>query len=177
MVDTPTAAPPPTPQAAVEPTAVPAPPVVGNDFVMTEHHLWDVIENGGQLDGPSVTCGQGRELIVNVLDANGNRLNGVAVQVQYGAREIYVTGSQGKGEGVAEFVLGSGQDVKVIKDTDGHEVSSDVATGMTTKPWDIPYETLIAAKYCQDDASCKNFADHTGCYGHYSWTVTFKRQH
>ncbi len=177
VVDIPTATSQPVAQAPVEPTAAPAPPVTGNDFVMTEHHLWDVIENGGQLDGPSVTCGQGRELIVNVLDANGNRINGVAVQVQYGAREIYVTGAQGKGDGVAEFVLGSGQDVKVIKDTDGHDVSSDVATGLTTKPWDIPYETLIGAQYCQDDASCKNFADHTGCYGHYSWTVTFKRQH
>jgi len=180
--DTPAPVPPtdvpatPVPPAADTPAA-PTPIPNGNEFVMVQRHLWDVIENGGQLDGPSVTCGQARELIVNVLDANGNRLNGVAVQVQYGAKEIYVTGAQGKGDGVAEFVLGGGQDVKVVKDVDGRDVTSDLATGLTTKPWDIPFPTLIEGRFCQDDASCKNFVDHTGCYGHYSWTVTFKRQH
>ncbi|MFN8495140.1 MAG: SH3 domain-containing protein [Caldilineaceae bacterium] len=177
----PTATPAPaTPTTAPQATDTPASPTPvpnGNDFVMIQRHLWDVIENGGQLDGPSVTCGQARELIVHVQDANGSPLNGVAVQVQYGAREIYVTGAQGKGDGIAEFVLGGGQDVKVIKDVDGHEVTSDVATGLSTKPWEIPYETLIGGRFCQDDASCKSFVDHTGCYGHYSWTVTFKRQH
>ncbi len=171
------AAPTPAPQATDAPTAAPTPVPNGNDFVMIQKHLWDVIENGGQLDGPSVTCGQARELIVKVQDANGNPLNGVAVQVQYGAQEIYVTGAQGKGDGTAEFVLGGGQDVKVIKDVDGRQVTSDVATGLSTKPWEIPYETLIGGRFCQDDASCKSFVDHTGCYGHYSWTVTFKRQH
>ncbi len=167
----------PAPQATDAPTAAPTPVPNGNDFVMIQKHLWDVIENGGQLDGPSVTCGQARELIVKVQDANGSPLNGVAVQVQYGAQEIYVTGAQGKGDGIAEFVLGGGQDVKVIKDVDGRQVTSDVATGLSTKPWEIPYETLIEGRFCQDDASCKSFVDHTGCYGHYSWTVTFKRQH
>jgi len=144
---------------------------------MVQRHLLDVIENEGKLDGPSVTCGQRRQLNVMVLDANGNRLNGVAVQVQYGAKEIYVTGAEGKGDGMVEFVLGGGQDVKVIKDVDGHDVTSDVATGLSTKPWEIGAETLTAGHYCQDAASCKNFIDHTGCYGHYSWLVTFKRQH
>jgi len=175
--DTPAPVPPTAAPQAADTPAAPTPVPNGNDFVMVQRHLWDVIENGGQLDGPSVTCGQARELIVNVLDANGNRLNGVAVQVQYGAKEIYVTGAQGKGDGVAEFVLGGGQDVKVIKDVDGRDATSDVATGLSTKPWDIPYETLIEGRFCQDAASCKSFADHTGCYGHYSWTITFKRQH
>lgn len=143
---------------------------------MIERRLWDVYENGGTLDGPSVHCGEGRELHVNVLDANGSRLNGVAVQVQYGARETIVTGSQGKGDGVSEFVLGGGQDVKVIRDTDGSPVTSDVATGLSTNPNGIDQPSLIAAGYCQDDESCRHFAVNNGCLGHFSWNVTFQRR-
>lgn len=168
------------------PTATPAPPksqptalsnsTGGNRFVLIEKRLWNPYENGGSLDGPSVHCGQGRQLVVNVLDANGNRLNGVAVQVQYGARETYVTGSQGKGDGVAEFVLGSGQDVKVIRDVDGSPATSDVATGISTNPANIPFDILMSAQYCQDAESCKHFGETYSCEGHFSWTVTFKRQ-
>jgi len=171
-----TTSPAPIATATPAPASPPLPAANGNDFVMVEKHLWDPYENGGSLDGHSVHCGLGRELIVNVLDANGNRLNGVAVQVEYGAKEIYVTGSQGKGDGVAEFVLGSGQDVKVLRDTDGREVTSDNVTGLVTNATFMPAETLIAAHYCQDAASCQHFADTFSCEGHFSWTVTFKRQ-
>ena len=154
----------------------PPPATAGNQFVVVERRLWDVYENGGTLDGPSVHCGEGRELHVNVLDANGSRINGVAVQVQYGAREIIVTGSQGKGDGVAEFVLGGGQDVKVVRDSDGSPVTSDVATGLSTNPNGIDQADLIAARYCQDDESCRHFAVNNGCLGHFSWNVTFQRR-
>ena len=160
---------PPTIDAAAAATS-------GNQFVVVERRLWDVYENGGTLDGPSVHCGEGRELHVNVLDANGSRLNGVAVQVQYGARETIVTGSQGKGDGVAEFVLGGGQDVKVVRDTDGSPVTSDIATGLSTNPNGIDQPDLIAAGYCQDDESCRHFAVNNGCLGHFSWNVTFQRR-
>lgn len=164
---------------AAEATATPAPaaPSGGPDFRVVEKRLWDVVENGGQLNGISVTCGEKRQLVVNVLDAAGNRLDGVAVQAIYGAQEVFVTGSQGKGSGVAEFVLGGGQALKVIRDSDGREVTSEEAYGMSTKPWEIPYETLIGGHFCTDDASCKSFVDQTGCYGHYSWTVTFQRSY
>jgi len=163
----------PTLTPTAPPAAAPSP---GNRFIVTERRLWDVIENGGALDGPSVHCGSGRELHVNVLDENGSRINGVAVQVQYGAREIEVTGSQGKGDGVAEFVLGGGQDVKVIRDNDGTPVTSDVATGLSTNPGGIDVPSLIAARYCQDAANCAHFAATGSCKGHFSWTVTFQRQ-
>jgi len=165
------------PATSVATAAPPTASTSGNEFVLVEKRLWNPYENGGSLDGPSVHCGQGRQLVVNVLDANGVRLNGVAVQAQYGAREIVVTGAQGKGDGVAEFVLGGGQEVKVIRDADGRSVTSAVATGLSTNPANIPAAILMSAQYCQDAASCKNFIDHTGCYGHYSWLVTFKRQH
>ncbi len=87
------------------PAENPAPPADGPDFVVIEKRLWDVYENGGSLNGPSVVCGEKRQLVVNVVDANGSRINGVAVQAEFGAK-IYVTGAQGKGDGVVEFVLG-----------------------------------------------------------------------
>jgi hypothetical protein len=113
--------------------------------------------------------------MVEVLDAGGGPINGVEIQAQLGAREIEVSGE--KGPGVAEFVLGGGQEVKVVRDADGREATSDVAYGLTTKPWEIPYEYLIAGRFCTDDASCKSFVDAPGCYGHYSWTVTFQRNY
>ncbi len=178
----PTATPLPAPttppvEPTAEPTAEPAPVPSGPDFRMVEKRLWDVVENGGRLDGPSVTCGEKRQLVVHVIDAAGNRVNGVAVQAVYGAQEIFVTGSQGKGDGTVEFVLGGGQAVKVIRDADGREVSSEEAHGLSTKPWEIPFETLIGGRFCTDDASCQSFVDATGCYGHYSWTVTFQRNY
>jgi len=171
----------PVPEATTAPapeaTTAPAPPSGGPDFRVVDKRLWDVIENGGQLNGISVTCGEKRQLVAIILDAAGNRLNGVAVQAIYGAQEVFVSGDQGKGDGIAEFVLGGGQALKVIRDADGREVTSDEVYGMTTKPWEIPYPTLIGGRFCTDDASCKSFVDQTGCYGHYSWTVTFQRSY
>lgn len=157
-------------------TPTPTPVVNGNDYAVIEKRLWDPIENGGALDGPSVHCGQGRQLTVTVLNAAGTRMNGVAVQAHYGAREIVVTGAQGKGDGVAEFVLGGGQDVKVIRDPNGQPVSSEVATDLATHADVIPYATLISAQYCQDEATCQNFVANNSCYGHFSWSVTFQRR-
>lgn len=165
------------PAETPQPEQPPAPAPDGPDFVAVEKRLWDVYENGGSTNGGSVTCGEKRELHVNVLDAAGNRINGVAVQAIYGAQEVYVTGAQGKGDGQVEFVLGRGQGVKVIRDADGREVTSETVDGLSTEPANIPYETLIGARYCDDEADCKAFVDLPGCWGHYSWTVTFKRKY
>lgn len=179
--DPPPAEAPPAPEAppAVAPpeAAPPPPPSGGPDFVVIEKRLWDVWETGGRLDGPSVRCGEKRELHVNVVDINGVRINGVAVQAEFGAREIYVTGNQGKGEGRVEFVLGEGQDVRVIRDADGREVDSEVARGMSTRPAAISYDDLRKGLYCTDDASCASFVGTAGCWGHFSWTVTFQRRY
>lgn len=145
-------------------------------FVVAKKRLWDVSENGGYLDGTSVHCGYKRELFVHVLDRNGNRMNGAAVQVVYGAKEIEVTGSQGIGDGIASFVLGKGQDVKVVRAPDGSSVDSEIARGLVTESQYIAHDMLMAARYCHDDASCKQFVDGNGCYGHFSWEVFFQQQ-
>lgn len=161
--------------AEATPLAPEAPSPAGPDFRVVEKRLWSVYENGGTLFGDSVSCGEKRQLVVVVLDAQGNRINGVAVQAEYGAREIFVTGSQGKGDGAVEFVLGGGQDVKVIRDNDGRAVTSEKATGLSTVPSAIPFAYLMAGQYCTDEESCRKFVEAPGCWGHYSWTVTFQR--
>lgn len=167
----------PAPTDAPAPTAAPtdAPAPASGRFVVVEKRLWDPIENGGTMDGPSVHCGQGRRLVVRVQNADGSPLNNAAVQVLYGAKEIYVTGSQGKGDGVTEFILGGGQDAEVIR-VNGQPVESEIARGMSTNPHNIPRETLQSAGYCQDENTCRSFVENNGCFGHFSWTVTFRQQ-
>lgn len=165
------------PDAPAPDTAATASPSSGNStFVVVERRLWNPWENGGSTDGPSVHCGQGRNLVVNVLDEFGGRLNNVAVQAEYGAKEIHVTGAQGKGDGVVEFVLGGGQDIRVIRDADGSPVEGEYARGLSTDPRGIDQSSLQQAGYCQDDESCRTFANNLSCIGHFSWTVTFQRR-
>lgn len=170
----------PVATAAPAPTEVP-PAQTGPDFRLVEKRLWDVYENGGTKNGPTVTCGEKRELRVVVLDANGSRLNGVAIQALLGAREVLVTGAQGKGDGQAEFVLGGGQDITIIRDADGREVTADVVYGLTTDPRGIPFEALIAGQFCDNADACNAWVNDPHqpppCLGHYSWTVTFQRRY
>ncbi len=174
----PTATPQPVVEAPPEEAEPEAPAVDPNappHFTLVGKRLWDVYENGGRLDGPSVTCGEKRQLVVEVIDANGAPINGVVIRAQLGAKEAQITGD--KGPGRTEFVLGGGQEVKVEKDAGGREATSDVAYGMTTHPAEIPIETLIGARYCADAESCPAFQAAPGCWGHYSWTVTFQRNY
>ena len=171
-------APAPAPTAvSPAPTASPEPPEpAGNRYVATQKRLLGPVENGGSLDGPSVHCGHGRALKVNVVDANGVRINGVPVQAVYGAKEVIVTGAQGRGDGVAEFVLGDGQAVTVLRNADGSPAESETIYNLSTDPRKIPWETLQVSGYCQDEESCQRFAESFSCIGHYSWEVTFERR-
>jgi len=163
-------APPPTPTPA-PPTATPEPTRPPIDFIVASVRLWGVEENGGWFDGPSVHCGEKRQLRVIVQDASGAPLNGVAVHGIY-SKVTQATGD--KGPGTTQFVLGGGDAVKVVKDVDGRDASSEEAHGLTTDPATISDDHLMAAGYCTDPASC---AAHRveGCRGHYSWDVVFKR--
>lgn len=170
-------APPPTavPQTATpaQPTNTPAPAPSGVDFRLLSQHLWDVEENGGKLDGESVRCGEKQELQVIVLDAAGSRLNGVTVRGVY-RNEYHVTGE--KGPGIAQYDVNvDGDDIVVARDVDGREVSSDLAKGLTAKTYNISHDFLIQGRFCKDEASCNSFVATNGCFGHFSWTVTFQR--
>ena len=122
--DIPTAAPVPT--AAMRATAPVAarsqptrPPIsTGPDFKLVSVRLWDAIENGGSFDGPLFNCGLERALHVYVVDAAGNRLNGVTVKSATIPYEEEVTGL--KGPGMAEFVLGEAKEVYVLRERGRH---------------------------------------------------------
>ncbi len=165
----PTPPPPPTPAATPTPTSPPKPAV---DFVVKSVRLWGPEENGGWFDGPSLHCGEKRQLRVIVLDANGQPLNGVAVLGVYSNVE-QVTGS--KGPGMAEWILGDGDGLRVVRDVDGRAVVSETAEGLVTDPARISDEAFIAAGYCSDAASCQALRNANACHGHYSWDVTFQR--
>lgn len=167
------AAPPTATAAPAQPTNTPVPAPSGVDFRLVEQHLWDVEENGGFLSGESVNCGEKQELHVITLDAAGNRLDGVTVRGVY-RNEFHVTGE--KGPGVAQYDINvDGDDIVVAKDTDGREVSSDLAKGLTAKPYAIPHHFLIQGRFCKDGPTCDAFIKANGCYGHFSWTVIFQR--
>lgn len=179
--------PPPEPTAAPEPAPAPAeeevveepgeepvdeeapPPSDQPHFTLVKTRLWEKAENDG--------CAGKHLLRIHVLDANGNRLNGVALQGIY-IGEILVTGSQGKGDGIIEYDLhGSGEGFRVIRDADGREATSDGAEGFTTRSVDIPHETLIGAGYCTNTTDCDIFYGSWGCQGHHSWEAEFRRNY
>lgn len=177
VTDIPAPPPPPEPEPvaqAAEPEPAPAEEAAPADpqnphFTLVERRLWSKQENGG--------CAGQHLLRINVLDANGNRINGVRLQGIY-IKEILVTGAQGKGDGIIEYDLhGSGEGFRVINDVDGREATSDSAEGFTTRSMDIDKDTLIAAGYCSNSADCDIFYSSFGCIGHHSWEATFKRNY
>jgi len=149
------------------------------DFSLIEKRLWDVEETGGSVDSDgSVHCGYLHELHVIVLDTSGNSLNGFAVQSLYGDEETFITGDNEWEDGEVIYNLSTSVDeqaVKVVEDSDENEVTSDVATGITTHSPRIPHEYLINARYCTSTQSCDRFNFSAGCWGHHSWTVTFRQ--
>jgi Bacterial SH3 domain len=169
--------PPPPPPTAGPPTAPPptqTPPApAGPDFRLVSKRLFSVEENGGRLDGPTVVCGFNHTLYVTVLDAAGNPLSGVTIKDANGPTEK-VSGD--KGPGKLDFDLWwPGIDVVVVRDADGHQVTSDVARGIMVDPGAIPDDVLISARYCTDAGSCAAFRAVCGCCHHHSWEATFQR--
>jgi uncharacterized protein YraI len=170
---TPAPAPPPAATTApAEPAATAVPAVDPNaapHFTLVSRRLWNKDENDG--------CVGKHLLRVHVLDANGGRINGIRLKGIYTGEE-FVTGDQGKGDGIIEFDLhGSGEGFTVIKNNDGRDATSDRAEGFTTRSVDIDKPTLIAAGYCTNDEDCQIFYNSWGCQGHHSWEAIFKRNY
>ncbi len=170
-----TAAPPTATPAAPAPTkAPPSPPSGGPQYVVIEQRPLGVEENGGYLDGPSVHCGYNHVAYVLVVDRGGSPVNGAIVAGQYNMDNPQVTGS--KGEGRAEFVnWGSGDVLRVVRNPDGSDATSQTSIATSTNPHDIPIPLLIAGGYCQDEASCQSELSRNLCMGHFSWRVVFQK--
>ena len=165
----------PAPPATATPsaTATPTKPA-GPDFRIVNRHLWTVEENEGSHSGTSVNCGGRHELNITVVDAAGNPLNGVTLRSLYNGEE-HMSGE--KGPGMAQWILyAPGNGVKVVRDVDGREVTSDHMDA-PTDPRKMTNEELIGAGYCTSDSDCEAFKSLPGCYGHFSWSVTFQRSY
>jgi uncharacterized protein YraI len=159
----------PAQEQAEEAAPPPADPNAAPHFTLVSKRLWNKDENDG--------CVGKHLLRIHVLDAGGNRLNGIRLKGVYTGDEL-VTGDQGKGDGIIEFDLhGSGEGFTVIRNNDGREATSDRAEGFTTRSIDIDQQTLINTGYCSNDADCRIFYDSWGCHGHHSWEATFQRNY
>jgi len=168
----PVAAAPAEPEAEAPVAEESAPPSDKPHFTLVKKRLWDKAENGG--------CSGQHLLRIHVLDANGNRLNGVALNNHYPPYETIVTGSQGKGDGIIEYdITDDGPGFSVIKDNDGREATSDRAEGFTARSRNISADLLAGAGYCDGPglSSCDIFYESFGCNGHHSWEAEFRRNY
>jgi uncharacterized protein YraI len=161
-------APAPETQPTAPPTAAPNPNDIPH-FTLISKRLWNKDENDG--------CVGKHLLRIQVLDANGNPLNGVRLRGIYTGEEL-VTGEQGKGDGIIEYDLyNNGEGFTVIRNNDGREATSDRSEGFTTRSVDIPTDLLIPAGYCTNQEDCQIFYDSWGCQGHHSWEAIFQRNY
>jgi uncharacterized protein YraI len=172
----PTPPPSPTPApttvpATAAPTQAPKPSVA---YVVKSVRLKPI-----GTDAQSCTGGD-HNIWVYVVDAAGNRLDGVRVREVF-TGIINVTGAQGKGQGTAlwDIYAGGGGQVEIV---DGNNnLISEVSRGMSA---DWPdFDLMKAAGYCgckpePDDASCQaDIQNHTYLFAthHYVFEVTFQR--
>jgi hypothetical protein len=167
-VPLPTSAPAP-PTNTPEPTATPEPPKPAVDYIVAEAYL---------MTNPSYnSCPGWHQIFVNVVDVNGNPIDGVAVQDTFNAVPPHISGE--KGPGKLEYDLwNNGFSLIVVKNADGSPATSEVTPKLSSWDEDIPDEWLVQANYCRDMADCAARKSHNQlCRGHYAYTVTFKRTH
>ncbi|MCP4167844.1 MAG: DUF3179 domain-containing protein [Chloroflexi bacterium] len=111
--DIPTPPPSPTALPTQPPEEAPAPAPA---FRLIERRLWGAEENGGHFDGPSLHCGEKHELYVVVVDAAGNRLDGVTVGSIYihdtqAGQDMVVFLAPGTASALDARSIASGRDV------------------------------------------------------------------
>lgn len=180
----PTAAPQPAAPPAAQPTQPPA--QSGNDFVIVKQRMLTIDENSG--------CMGNHNAFVKVIDNNGNPINGVAVKAIFQSQalnqdgkpdEIRLSGSKGSDfrgnpdQGWLQFdFYKRGDQVVVVFDVDGRQVTSDVSRTLEVEDEKIGPELLMANGYCNSLEACQLGIDTNSlCRYHYSWEVVFQRRY
>lgn len=163
----------PTPTIPPPPTSPPKPFV---DYVVKSVRLRAVGEHSQRCDSGD------HNIYATVVDAAGNRLDGVLVREVY-TGTTHATGSQGKGSGNAEWDIyrGGGGALEVV-DENGNRISE--VTREMSADWPA-FDMLTAAGYCHckphpDDASCKADLESKRFFfavGHYVYEVIFQRSY
>ncbi|MDX1523699.1 MAG: hypothetical protein R3264_18870, partial [Anaerolineae bacterium] len=171
----PTDTPPPPPTDTPEPE--PASTASEFDYVITKQRMLTKEENGG--------CLGMHQIFVNVIDAQGNPIQGVELGDVWG-NPGPVTGHKGADEpGLAVYDLyKNGFKIFVKHDpTAGRQVTSQVTELLSSNDWEIGIPRLIEAGYCPDESTCRVLwnsgvfgeGNNSLCWGHYSWEVIFQR--
>ncbi len=169
------APPPATPTPAATPTPEP-PPRAAVDFVIASQRLLHIDENQG--------CQGNHNIFVKVVDITGNPLNGVTVR-RIWANVDAVSGSKNSDflgrpdQGWLQFDLyKNGDQVRVARDVDGREVSSDTSRSLEVEDEKIGAQELMNNGYCASIAECQQKIDSNSlCRYHYSHEVIFQRQY
>lgn len=167
---TPTPAP---PRATNTPVPPPRPRV---DFAIVKQRMLTIDENSG--------CIGNHNIFVKIIDIAGNPVSGVIVKRVWTGEEK-ASGSkesdyQGRPDaGWLQFDLYKhGDQVVVVRDADGREVSSDVSRSLEVEDEKIGAQLLMETGYCASLEECQQRIDTNSlCRFHYSWEVVFQRQY
>ncbi len=157
----------PTPGAGTNPSAS------GLQYNVAQTRLLSIDENGG--------CEGRHSLLVRVLDANENPLDGVLACAYWALQAADPAACQlsqtveGQGGGWIEFTTyRPGEQVYVASDTSGDVHLSSLTPPL--EPDEAPVPWLVAAGYCADDADCQARSDADQlCAGHYTYVLVFQR--
>jgi hypothetical protein len=129
------------------------------DFVFTRTRLKTFAENG---------CGD-HTFYISVLDAAGNPLNGVTVEIFWdgGALRV-ISGSKGPGK-ADQPITGGHFKLRVVEDAGaGRPVTSERSRLMRTGDWpEAEWEEVRQAGYAINHRFY--------CHSHYSWDVEIRR--
>jgi hypothetical protein len=96
---------------------------------------------------------------------------------------IVISGSKGSDfrgapdEGWAQIdMYKRGDQVKIVRDVDGREVTSEVSRSLDVEDEKIGADLLLANGYCASLEDCQQrINENTLCRFHYSWEVVFQR--
>lgn len=165
--DTPTATRTPRP---AEPTDTPTPelptdtPTPSVDFIVTKQDVLPVIVDG--------SCNWRHNILVTVVDKNGNPLDGIIVADKFGN---YAMPSGDKGPGRVDFDLWKNSlELYVKQGQDGTPYRSEMTRRLSSDAPEI--KDMIIGGVCKNEEECKaKLASNSFCYGHYAYEVVFQR--
>ena len=179
-----TSGPPPPTATPAPPTETPTPTPPPYDFVVKEARMFTINENGG--------CRGSHQVMISVLDVNGNSLTGVVVTdlPEFGNFTV-VTGSKDEpvfdwGNMLAEVDLYKNSTKLIVAQYPaGNPVTSEISPLMSSNDWEIGIPLLIEKGYCTDEAQCRRDWNsgvagegaNALCWGHYSWWIQFQATH
>ena len=154
------------------------PPAPGVGYKVNRTRLWQVTENNGGAWGTDpIKCGEKHLVQIDVFNANGSKsIPGMVIEIQHHNNgQVTTELATTEADGAVKVNIGQLAIVRVVKDADGKDVSSDT-TSVTTITSQISAQTLENSGYCTDEADCQDFIINNTCQGFFSWGVVFQER-